>query len=123
MHFDALELVQSTPDPTLLVNTDGRIIAGNQAAARLADTSIAGLADAPTSLVFQDSPEKVLCYLAHCARTREASPGGMTWRNQAGGGTEMQCEGALLRARSADAPAVVVLHFRAKEDACDRFIA
>ena len=85
------------PEATLLVSAQGRIVEANSAAADLLRLGMP-LKGAELSELVLDSPEKVNRYLELCCRTRELSPGALTFKNGTPDGLGCRTEGALFDA-------------------------
>jgi signal transduction histidine kinase/CheY-like chemotaxis protein len=114
MHFDEFELVETVPDPAILVHVDGRLVAANKAAARLAAASVTG--SLHEWLV--DSPDRVSQYLSMCARTRDPLPGAVCWKS----GQNVHVDGMLVRPGSESSAALLLLRFRDKAHVTGQFL-
>lgn len=69
-----------------------------------------------------DYPDRVRAYLDRCARSKQLVPGGLTWRAWDGRPVEIRCDGAVVRPREDDGPAVVFLRCRPRTEATDQFV-
>lgn len=104
------EFAATLPEPTLLVASDGVILAVNPAARPVLAGAGGGVERRNLTELAADTPEKILAYLRMCARTRPMLPGTITLR-RAGGAAAVRyrVHGALLTMRSeADGSAVVL---------------
>jgi len=111
-----LQIAGPLPEPMLLLTGGGLILAGNQAAAARLGAPAAGR---PLADLVTDTPADVSGYLWACARTRSLALGALTLR--AGGA--YRAEGTLVRPKSGDGDALVMLRLLPKEPAVAQFVA
>ena len=122
MTFDGREVVESTADPAFLVSTAGTILAANQAARRMVGRPDESIVHSSITSLCSDAAEKIHRYLNLCARTRAAMPGALTWDVGSDNPRETYCEGAVIRPRQENSPAIVFLRCISKEDAGNNFL-
>ena len=111
-----LQLARVLPEPTCLVNDEGRVLAANPTAAELLGPPAA----TSQTILLTDlaaAEDEVRAYLRDCSRAEEMLPGTLRLRATDGGERFLHCEGAGVAPRSGDAPALVLLRFRVEEDA------
>jgi PAS domain S-box-containing protein len=109
-----LELAAPLPEPTLLVSGEGVVLAANPAAARLARLPARELAGRRLDALVADEPDRIARYLRACSRTGEMLMGAFRFRTGEAV-VRCRCDGAAVRPRSADAPALILLRVRPNE--------
>ncbi len=85
------------PEATLLVSAQGRILEANSAAVEMLRIGVPLKGNVLSELVL-DAPEKTSRYLEVCRRTRDLSPGSLTFKNGKPDGIACRVEGALFEA-------------------------
>src|SRR5690242_14030756 len=115
-----LQLIDLLPVATLLVTTAGEVVAANRAVADRLGLDPAALRGRPLAEVAREPAAAVARFLRDCARSRQILPGALT---VAADGRAVSCraEGAVLRPRAGDEPAVLLLRLIPREEATDRF--
>jgi PAS domain S-box-containing protein len=113
---------QLFPEPLFLVSGPGTILAGNGPAGMLVGLSRAALAGRSLFDLVTTSPVQVGAYLRACTRTRALLPGGLTFGGHGSRQIICRAEGAVLRPRTAQAAAVLLLRCRPKAEAVQPFI-
>ena len=109
------------PEPLFLVTGQGTILAGNDPAGALVGRGRAVLAGTPLADLVTTPPAQVAAYLRACARTRTLLFGALTFRTP-GGVQACRAEGARLQATPADAPAVLLLRCRPRQETRAPFV-
>jgi len=109
-------------EPLFLVSGPGTILAGNGPAGMLAGLSSAALAGRSLFDLVTTSPAQVGAYLRACTRTRALLPGGLTFGGHGGRQIICRAEGAVLRPRTDQAAAVLLLRCRPKVETVQPFI-
>ena len=120
MEADGFDVLDLLPELTVLVTSEGHIVAANRAATLLSGTSRADLIGSVLASHLTDAAEKVDRYLMLCARSRQMVPGSFTWRT----GPEvsdLRFDGAVLRPRTQDTTSVILLRGRAKQETVNKF--
>ena len=117
-----LEVATILPEPLLLVNAEGEIIASNRPVAIMLGVSKPELQGKMLFDLVTEADEKVLDYLRACSRTREMLLGSLTFRNSDGEELSSRCEGAVIQARCADSPAVNLLRLQNRTSANSNFL-
>jgi PAS domain S-box-containing protein len=110
------------PEAMLLVSAQGRILEANAAAAELLLSLAAPL---PGTLLFdlvKDPREKVSRYFELCRRTRELSPGALTFNNPQGDPIACRADGALFE-HASDGGDLLILRLSLKGEATRAFRA
>jgi PAS domain S-box-containing protein len=117
------DFTRPLPEPHLLVDSDGRILAVNTA---FVSQFIPSAAPQPITLfeIALDAPGEITAYLQSCLGSPTMYSGKLLLRSNAGLTEEVPCEGAILRAKTADTPAQAMLrlltgprsHSQASED-------
>lgn len=116
-----LEFARLLPEPVLLIEGNGRILATNPAFSKML-----GLQQqiASGTMLFElatDSAEKVKQYLRTCSSSRTLVLGSLTLRVSNGETCLCRCEGAVLRPWSPESSALIFLRLVNKESASSRF--
>ncbi|HLL89059.1 MAG TPA: ATP-binding protein [Tepidisphaeraceae bacterium] len=122
MHPDVARLAHVLPEPAFLLAGTGEVLVANAAAERLTGRAAAELVGAPVAALVAQPPEKVTDYLRLCARSRQLVPGSLTWAAAGRPPVEARCDGAVLRRRTDDGPAVLFLRCRPREESTSRFV-
>ncbi len=117
-----LEVANILPEPLLLVNAEGEIIASNRPLVRMLGLSKQELQGKMLFDLVTEADEKVLDYLRACSRTREMVLGSLTFRNSDGEEFSSRCEGAVIKVRSLDSPAVNLLRLQNRTSANSNFL-
>lgn len=106
------------PEATLLVSAQGRILEANPAAVELLRLAVP-LKGAVLSELVLDAPEKTSRYLEVCRRTRDLSPGSLTFNNGEPDGIACRVEGALFE--STPEGGLLILRLSSKREATREF--
>lgn len=104
---DAQALLNSFPEPILVVRTDGAVTYGNKAARSL----LGDLAGAVLSDLSVGDTDHLRAYLRQCSGSKETTIGKMVLRDRAGVQHAFRCHGSLLRPRSDGEPAAITIRF------------
>jgi PAS domain S-box-containing protein len=114
-------LADLLPEPLLLITLEGVITAVNSATRK----HFPGTIDVGMNLSEVATPpaDALLGFLRSCARTRHFLPGALSLPDDNGKHESFRAEGALYRARSAGAPALILLRLSPRRTAMSRFIA
>ncbi len=109
------------PEPMLLVDGGGRILAANAAAGELLSLAPAKLAGRALRELAAGEDDQLRGFLDRCSRSRQLLPGALVLR--AGDGRELQvrADGAVYRPRRGDDPALVLVRLRNRCAATSRF--
>lgn len=111
------------PEPLLLVQVDGLVLALNQAATHQLASSRIRPDTAIFPFVFAETREQVRDYLRLCSRTKSFLPGLLTFFQADNVQVSFRAEGALYARREGDTPAQVLLRLVSKQAAESRFAA
>ncbi|HEX4949923.1 MAG TPA: ATP-binding protein [Blastocatellia bacterium] len=110
------------PEPFCLVSGDGKVVACNPPAAALFGLPSEALRERPLFELTTDPIEKVKDYVRLCSSSNEMCLGSLTLRSQAGEFETYRCEGALLRPRTGDTPSLILLRFKPRVSASNKFL-
>ncbi len=110
-----LQFADLLAEAMLLVSGTGVILAANRGVANRLGLSPERLRGKRLADVTTNTPESVADYLRACARTREMIPSGFTLVRTDGTTLTCRTEGAVLRPRSEDAEALLVLRLIPKQ--------
>lgn len=112
---DFIRFAQAVPDPILILHPDGSVAGSNTAARALFGEATRALADL--------NPDGAcLEMLRMMSRSGEPVAGGALLRTVTGETMPFRCDGALVRARTGDEPALVSVRFRPRETSSSRFV-
>ena len=106
---------RSLPEPLCLLNGQGEILAANPAAGRLFGLDVPALRGVQLSDLVADSREKCANSLRTWAGSNEATPGALRVRSADGELLPCHGYGNLVRARSGDSPALIMLRLARRE--------
>jgi PAS domain S-box-containing protein len=106
------------PEATLLVSAQGRILEANPAAVELLRLGVTMKGEALSGMVL-DAPEKTSRYLELCRRTRDLTPGALTFKNGEPDGIACRVEGALFEATPEGG--LMILRLSSKEESTRKF--
>jgi PAS domain S-box-containing protein len=119
-HFDAF--FRSLPEPYLLIDTKGNVLAGNAAASRI----VPGLADGANGPrledVVEDAPERIESYLKECSRSGSPLPGSLTLSAPRNGESRLRCYGAAVALPGETRQRLVLLHLAPARSSSREFL-
>ncbi len=121
VHPELLQFLLLLPEPAILIDGTGRVLAANDAIAAMSAVDRGSLKGVNLRTLVEDDPEKVGDFLRLCARSRQLTPGSLRWLGKAQRIVEMRCDGAVILPRTDADAAVLFLRGRSKEEATDRF--
>jgi PAS domain S-box-containing protein len=110
-----LQFANLLTEAMLLVSGTGVILAANRGVANRLGLSPSRLRGKRLAEVTTSTPEAVGGYLRACARTRDMMPSALTMVRADGSTLPCRAEGAVLRPRSDDADALIVLRLTPKQ--------
>jgi PAS domain S-box-containing protein len=111
------------PEALWLIRGDGQVLAANAVAGRMVGRRHAALIGTPLAELVMTPPAHLANYLHACSRTRAMVPGGLTFRGTEGEALECRAEGAVLRPRTTEESAVLLLRCRPRRLAAQPFVA
>jgi PAS domain S-box-containing protein len=115
------QFVRLLPDAFVVLGEDWVVLAANDAASTLLRRPAAALIGRSLLEAVDDGDGRVTRYLGLCVRSRQPVPGALKPRDD--GAPSLRCDGALLRPRSGDTPARILLRCRPRPEASGRFVA
>ncbi len=118
-----LDLLGALPDASLLLTAEGVVIAANNALGEFLGINHKSLAGQPVAHFLASSGEAAHAFIQAAARSRQHIPGALTWKSGTGAELPTRCDGALVTPAQADAPAVVYLRCRPKQESVTQFLA
>ncbi|HEY9878657.1 MAG TPA: ATP-binding protein [Leptolyngbyaceae cyanobacterium] len=116
-----LEFAKVLPEPVLLLEGNGQILATNLAFSRKLGSSRQTVPGKTIFEVVNDPADKVRQYLRTCSGSREMVLGSLALRVDDGETWLCRCEGAVLQPRSSDSPALIFLRLQNRESTSSRF--
>ncbi len=116
-----LEFASLLPEPMLLLEGNGQILATNPACFKLLGLNHQRLQGQKLFDVLTDGTEKVKQYLRTCSVSRNMVLGSFTFKTSEGESCLCRCEGAVLRPWSPTASALLCLRLKTQAAASSRF--
>lgn len=116
-----LEFAKILPEPMLLMEGNGRILASNPAFSKLLRLQHQ---ISPGTMLFEmvvDATEKVKYYLRACSSSREMVLGSLKFNLSNGEACLCRCEGAVIQPWSSQSPALIILRLKTQKSASNRF--
>ena len=81
VHPELLQFLLLLPEPAILIDGTGRVLAANDAIAAMSAVDRGSLKGVNLRTLVEDDPEKVGDFLRLCARSRQLTPGSLRWPN------------------------------------------
>ncbi len=116
-----LEFARPLPEPMLLIAGNGQILAVNPSLSKMLGLPRQLLQEKMLFEMVVDPADKVKQYLRACSSSREMVIGSLTLSANNGETCLCRCEGAVIRPRSPESPALILLRLKNKESASSRF--
>ena len=117
-----LELAKVLPEPLLLVNGEGQILASNQPVVHMLGLRRKELQGRTLFDLVTEANEKIIKYLQACASSRAMVLGSLTLRKNDGQTLICRCQGALIQPWSAESSDLILLRLENKAVACSNFV-
>ena len=111
------------PEPMLLLAGSGLVLAGNRAVEKRLGIALHELRGKKLADVVADRPDETARYLRSCSRSRSLVLGSLQLLARDGESVACRTEGTLLRPRTEDSEAVLLLRLIPKESAVGQFVA
>lgn len=118
-HF--LEFAKVLPEPMLMIEGNGRILASNPSFSKLLRLQHQIPLGTKLFDIVTDATEKVKYYLRACSSSREMVLGSLTFNVSNGEACLCRCEGAVIQPWSSESPALIILRLKTQESASNRF--
>ncbi len=118
-----LLLVDPLPEPTLLVSSDGFIVAGNHAVEERLGMDLSWLRTQRLAEVVAESADEVAHFLRLCSRSRSLVIGGMSLLKNGGEAVACRFEGAVVQPKIKGAAALLILRIFPIEEKATQFNA
>ena len=118
-----LTFADPLPEPMLLLACSGRVLAGNRAVEKRLGIALPAIRGNNLADAVADTPDEVAHYLRSCSRSRSLVLGSLVLLSKVGECVPCRAEGALLRPRSDDSEAILLLRLIPKDSAVGRFVA
>lgn len=116
-----LEVARILPEPVLLIEGSGQILAANPAFCKLLGLSRQILQEKTIFDLVTDPSDKVKQYLRTCSTSREIMLGSLSLATNNEDACLCRCEGAVIRPWSPEAPALIFLRLQNRETTSSRF--
>lgn len=122
MKADAFEpLTDVLPEPVLIVSGDGLVLAANSPAGEVLAEPGDGLVGRSLYDLLQTPRETVKSYLRNCSSSRQMVLGALEFRANGTEPVSFRCEGAMVRPRTEESRASILLRLKPRETASSRF--
>lgn len=118
-HF--LEFAKVLPEPMLMIEGNGRILASNPSFSKLLRLQHQIPLGTKLFDIVTDATEKVKYYLRACSSSRDMVLGSLTFNVSNGEACLCRCEGAVIQPWSSESPALIILRLKTQESASNRF--
>lgn len=118
-HF--LEFAKVLPEPMLMIEGNGRILASNPSFSKLLRLQHQIPLETKLFDIVTDATEKVKYYLRACSSSREMVLGSLTFNVSNGEACLCRCEGAVIQPWSSESPSLIILRLKTQESASNRF--
>jgi two-component system, chemotaxis family, CheB/CheR fusion protein len=115
-----LQVLDLLPEPTLVVDGEGVVVAANPGAARLLGLEAGAVGGCRLSELLDDEGDAVARYLAACAGMREMVAGSFVVSRGDGAPIRCLCEGALLREGRPPEPSLLLIRLSRADDPAGR---
>lgn len=118
-----VELARVLPEPMLLLNGEGKILASNKAVTKLLGLASKELQNKMLFDVVIEPADRVIKYLKACSRSREMVFGCLSFcQNDGQTSICCRCEGALLQPSSPEENAQILLRLKSRSLASNNFL-
>ncbi|MGM3307028.1 ATP-binding protein [Anabaena sp. WFMT] len=117
-----IEFARVLPEPLLLVNSDGQILAANQPVTDMLGLRRQELQEKMIFDLANEPPHKISAYLKACSRSRAMILGSLTLHNSDGETLVCRCQGAVIQPWSNESLALILLRLEQKKAANINFV-
>jgi PAS domain S-box-containing protein len=117
-----LELAKVLPEPLLLVNHEGKLLAANQPMANMLGLRSQEIRENTLFDIVTESSNEMTKYLQACASSRAMIIGTLTLRKQDGQTLICRSQGAVIQPWSPESPALILLRLESRATASNNFV-
>lgn len=117
-----LELARVLPEPLLLINGEGKLLAGNQPVANILGIRRQEISGKMLFDIVTQSVKDVRKYLQACASSRTMVIGSLTLRKNYGQTLICRSQGAVIQPALSESPALILLRLESKATATNNFV-
>ncbi|WP_414564395.1 MULTISPECIES: ATP-binding protein [unclassified Anabaena] len=117
-----LELAKVLPEPLLLVNSEGKLLAANQPMANMLGLRCQEIRENILFNIVTESSNEITKYLQACASSRAMVIGTLTLRKQDGQMLICRSQGAVIQPWSTESPALILLRLESRATASNNFV-
>ncbi len=117
-----VELARVLPEPMLLLNGEGEILATNKAVTKMLGLASKNLENKKIFDLVIEPSDKIIQYLQACLRSRQMVLGCLSFYRNDGHSICCRCEGALVQPSSPDSNAIVILRLKNRSLASNNFL-
>ncbi|NEP42671.1 MAG: PAS domain-containing protein [Okeania sp. SIO2H7] len=116
------EIAKVLPEPSLLITSEGEILAGNKPAAKLLDLSIKELKGKIIFDLVSETRDRVVKYLQACSRSSSMVLGSFNFYREKEKIISCRLEGALIKPISVESTALIFLRLKHRNAATEEFV-
>ncbi|MEM9539036.1 MAG: ATP-binding protein [Cyanobacteria bacterium P01_E01_bin.42] len=121
-HSEFAELIRVLPEPTLLLSSEGEILALNRLAAKILQYRSQELRGQSLFALVEEPRDKIARYLQTCSQSRSMVPGVFNFRSPDRTISACRTRGAAIRPWSEHSPALLLLRLQENTHANSNFI-
>jgi PAS domain S-box-containing protein len=118
-----LTFADPLPEPMFLLTGSGLILAGNRAIETQLRIALHDIRGKNLGDFMGDRPDEIAHYLGACSRSRSLTFSSLELIREGGESTALRTEGTLLRPRTEESEAILMLRLVPKELAIEQFVA
>ena len=117
-----VELARVLPEPMLLLNSEGEILASNKAVTKILGLASKNLQNKKLLDIVIEPSDKIIQYLQACLRSRQMVYGCLSFYQDDGHSICCRCEGALIQPSSPNSNAIILLRLKNRSLASNNFL-
>ncbi len=117
-----VELARVLPEPMLLLNSEGEILATNKAVSKMLGLASKSLNNQKLFDIVIEPSDKVFQYLKACSRSRQMVLGCLSFYQHDGHSICCRCEGALVQPSSSSSDSIIILRLKNRSLASNNFL-
>ena len=118
-----LQFADPLPEPTLLLSSDGLILAGNRAVEEQLGISVSWLRTRRLTEIVAESPDEVAHYLRLCGRSRSLVIGALSLHRKDDDGISCRTEGFVVRSMEEGTKSTIIMRLIPKDGRTKQFVA
>lgn len=118
-----LQFADPLPEPTLLLSSDGLILAGNRAVEEQLRISVSRLRTRRLTEIVAEPPDEVAHYLRLCGRSRSLVFGALSLHRKDDDGISCRTEGFVVRSMEEGTKSTIIMRLIPKDGRTKQFVA